>query len=202
MHRSPGFLFLCAVTIAAIVALARLYGPGEGRSRPHPQAPGQAGPGQAGPGQAGPGQRGPGESARIVGVAHVTDGDSLVIDGTRIRIWGIDAPEYDQICGDTSGRDYRCGQAATRALLGRLRGASVTCHARERDRYDRIVAQCMLGKEDIGRWMVGEGWAIAYPNAAQHAYAADQEVARRARRGLWQGKFEEPARWRRAKRER
>ena len=42
----------------------------------------------------------------------VTDGDSLVINNRRIRLQGIDAPEYHQTCGDAKGFDYPCGQKA------------------------------------------------------------------------------------------
>ena len=36
------------------------------------------------------------------GVARVIDGDSLVVDGVKIRLAGIDAFERDQVCGGSS----------------------------------------------------------------------------------------------------
>ena len=38
----------------------------------------------------------------IVGRASVTDGDTVVIRGTRIRLHGVDAPESAQLCQDCS----------------------------------------------------------------------------------------------------
>ena len=39
----------------------------------------------------------------FVGQASVIDGDTLEIHGTRIRLWGVDAPESNQLCrGDDS----------------------------------------------------------------------------------------------------
>lgn len=43
--------------------------------------------------------------------AVVVDGDTLTIDGERIRLWGIDAPGTQQQC-DLAGRQYRCGGEA------------------------------------------------------------------------------------------
>jgi endonuclease YncB( thermonuclease family) len=34
------------------------------------------------------------------GQAHSLDGDTLVVDGHRIRLYGIDAPETGQLCSD------------------------------------------------------------------------------------------------------
>jgi endonuclease YncB( thermonuclease family) len=37
-------------------------------------------------------------SADMVGQASIIDGDTLGIHGSRIRLWGIDAPESSQLC--------------------------------------------------------------------------------------------------------
>jgi endonuclease YncB( thermonuclease family) len=34
----------------------------------------------------------------LAGQASIVDGDTLEIHGTRIRLWGIDAPESSQLC--------------------------------------------------------------------------------------------------------
>ncbi|WP_333924357.1 thermonuclease family protein [Bradyrhizobium sp. CCBAU 21362] len=54
----------------------------------------------------------------IVGRASVIDGDTIEIHGTRIRLWGIDAPEHDQLCRGDDSELYRCGQKAAAALAG------------------------------------------------------------------------------------
>ena len=50
------------------------------------------------------------------GTPAVNDGDSLTIDGLRIRLWGIDAPELHQSC-TIKGEHYPCGRKA-RDVLG------------------------------------------------------------------------------------
>ena len=51
--------------------------------------------------------------ADITGPATKTDGDSINIDGQRIRIHGIDAPEEKQSCTYTNGEEWPCGSVAT-----------------------------------------------------------------------------------------
>ena len=46
-------------------------------------------------------------SEPIVGRASVIDGDTLEIHGTRIRLWGVDAPESSQLCRDDDAKHRR-----------------------------------------------------------------------------------------------
>ena len=63
----------------------------------------------------------PAPAEPIIGRAFVSDGDTLDIRGTRIRLYGIDTPGSGQTCKDAAAKDYRCGQAAALALAGRSR---------------------------------------------------------------------------------
>ena len=136
--------------------------------------------------------------ARIVGPATVTDGDSIRVSGSRIRLFGIDAPESKQTCV-ASGQRWRCGRSATSALRKVIAGRPVVCTERDRDRYGRIVAVCRAGGEDINAWMVAQGMAVAYTKYSR-AYVGQQRSAKAARRGLWRGDFVAPWDWRRGKR--
>lgn len=141
----------------------------------------------------------PASSSAIVGRAHVVDGDTLKIRGTRVRFYGIDAPESHQTCLDGSGREYRCGRRATRALAEKIGGETVTCDPRDVDRYGRTVAVCHVGKEDVNGWLVSEGLAVASSRYSL-AYILNEIAARIAGRGLWAGTFTTPEDWRRQRR--
>ena len=123
------------------------------------------------------------------------DGDTLEVAGVRVRLYGIDAPESDQSCVAAS-RSWPCGREAAAALGGRASTGKIVCDRRDQDRYGRIVAVCWLGDLNLNRWMVVEGWALAYRRYSK-AYVADEAAARAARRGMWRGVFVEPWNWRR-----
>jgi endonuclease YncB( thermonuclease family) len=52
----------------------------------------------------------------MTGRASIIDGDTLEIHGTRIRLWGIDAPENSQLCRGDDSLPYRCGAKARRTI--------------------------------------------------------------------------------------
>ena len=131
----------------------------------------------------------------IVGVANVIDGDTIEIHGARIRFHGIDAPESRQECIRADGKSWRCGQQAAFALSDRIGRATVRCEPRDRDRYGRVVAVCFKDGEDLNRWLVRNGWAVAYRKYSTD-YVADEERAKRAKLGIWSGSFEMPWDWR------
>jgi len=136
--------------------------------------------------------RGTEPGAAIGGRAAIIDGDTLAIRGQRIRLEGIDAPESAQRCDGPRGR-YACGREATRALGAFIGGDTVECSANGRDRYGRMLAVCTVNGRDIGAAMVLAGWALA----GRGDYIALEREARAAARGVWQGKFQPPADWRR-----
>ena len=128
----------------------------------------------------------------------MVDGDTLDVRGTRIRLYGIDAPESDQRCTQADGTSWRCGQRSALELDALIEDRPVRCVPRSTDRYGRAVAECWLGGQSINRWMVAQGWATAYREYSQQ-FVADEKSARASRRNLWSGTFEAPADHRRGR---
>jgi len=100
-------------------------------------------------------------NADITGKPRVVDGDTIVISNERIRLHGIDAPESKQLC-TVDGKDWACGQEATKALVRFIGSQAVTCKGNRRDRYKRLIAVCFVGTHNLNAMMVSEGWALAY----------------------------------------
>jgi endonuclease YncB( thermonuclease family) len=132
---------------------------------------------------------------RISGRAEVTDGDSLEIGSTRLRLYGIDALEGRQSC-TRDGRDWACGYEAARKLRSLIGGRTVTCTKRDMDDYGRVVAVCRSGAADLGAEMVRAGFATAYRRYSND-YVGEENEARAARRGIWAGEFTSPEDYRR-----
>ena len=134
----------------------------------------------------------------LSGRARVVDGDTLELGAHRIRLHGVDAPESAQTCRIGATR-WPCGERATRALSERIGGRTVACEEKDRDRYERIVAVCRLGAEDLNAWLVARGWALAYRRYSSD-YVDEEAAASSAQRGIWRGDFVPPWDWRRGER--
>lgn len=130
---------------------------------------------------------------------HAVDGDTLRADGQRIRLSGIDAPELAQTCRNAQGQTWSCGAASRRHLAALVAQGGVACTRRGEDRYGRMLATCSaVGVADIGEAMVRDGYAVNYGRYTS-AYAGAEREAGAARRGLWQGAFDNPEAWRHAR---
>ncbi len=118
--------------------------------------------------------------ADINGTASILDGDTIAIHGQSIRLHGVDAPESRQTC-TAEGKAWPCGRRAAFALSNKIGRRHVTCRERGRDRYDRVVAVCFVGDVELNRWLVREGWALAYRQYSSDYI--DEETAASVARG-------------------
>ncbi|WP_338307210.1 thermonuclease family protein [Bradyrhizobium sp. TM233] len=137
------------------------------------------------------------EAASLVGRATVIDGDTLEIHGNPIRLWGIDAPEHDQLCRGEDSLQYRCGAKAANELHRFIGARTVACLAVNSDRYGRTVASCSVGGVDLAKWLVVHGHALDWPRYSKHRYEQEQKEAEKVEIGIWAGSFVEPWRYRR-----
>lgn len=132
----------------------------------------------------------------LTGQASIIDGDTLEIHATRIRLWGIDAPESTQLCRGEDSLQYQCGAKAANELDSFIARRPVDCSPVSLDQYGRTVAVCSIDGVDLGEWLVRNGLALDWPRYSKGAYADAQAVAMREGRVIWEGSFVEPWRYR------
>jgi endonuclease YncB( thermonuclease family) len=113
----------------------------------------------------------------LAGQASIIDGDTLEIHGTRIRLWGVDAPESSQLCRGADSNLYRCGAKAANDLDSFIARRPVNCTPVAKDQYGRTVATCSVGGADIGEWLVRNGLALDWPQYSKGRYASAQREA-------------------------
>ena len=134
-------------------------------------------------------------ASEIYGLAIIIDGDTIKILNNKIRLHGIDAPEKKQNC-TKNAKEYNCGIVATEALINKISKNVVKCLIQKnKDRYNRFIGVCFDDQENLNKWMVRNGYAIAYRRYSKD-YILDEDYAKKNKLGLWSGIFLDPEKWR------
>ncbi|OSI22305.1 thermonuclease family protein [Bradyrhizobium canariense] len=135
-------------------------------------------------------------AGQLTGRAKVINTDTLEINRTRVRLWGIDAPDKSQMCRDINGNPYRCGLRAVRDLEGFIAEREVSCLSVLQDESGRTMATCSADGMDVGEWLVRNGLAFDQTQSSTGPYQAAQRAADHAGLGLWSGSFAVPSLYR------
>lgn len=122
-------------------------------------------------------------SAFVPNAAWVVTGDTLLVEGREIRLAGIVAPDLSDVCR-IGGKREPCGQTAARMLDARIGGRAVGCEASNALPSDPDRALCRFAGQDLGLWMIREGWAWTTPEAPR-SYHRALAGARERKVGLW-----------------
>ena len=129
-----------------------------------------------------------GASAEIY---KAVDGDSLEHGDRRIRLDGIDAPEFVQMCYNADDSEYTCGVDALKYLENLLHDSTVRCDClMAKDKYGREICECFADDVSINEAMVFGGYAVTYRS---DKYINAEREAKEYKRGIWRGKFMRPA---------
>ena len=140
------------------------------------------------------------EEVKIIsGIAKVTDGDTILIEGKKIRFFGIDAPEKKQQCKKplltisfiSFSKDYPCGQISTDKLKKKINNKLLICKQTNKDKYKRYIAECFKDKTNVNAWMVKNGYAVAYRKYSRK-FVSQEIFAKKEKLGLWSGTFMMP----------
>ena len=81
--------------------------------------------------------------------------------------------------------------------MKKLKGKKVKCILQEnKDRYNRNIGTCYVKNLDINKWLVRNGYAVAYKKYSKK-YVLDEQFSKENKLGIWRGTFTEPEKWRR-----
>jgi len=127
---------------------------------------------------------------------QVIDGDTIHIGKLKYRFFGIDAPEIKQIC-EKDNTKIQCGVIAKSVLKNKIADKIPECIVKDKDRYQRLVAECFIGKESLSRFMVREGYAVAYSQYSKD-FIEDEKYAKQNKLGIWSMNFQMPSEYRKS----
>ena len=125
----------------------------------------------------------------------IMDGDTIKINGEKIRFSGIDTPELKQNC-IKEGESDPCGITAKQILIDKIGNNKVICISEGKDQYKRTLAECFVNDESLSSYLVRSGYAFAYRRYSKK-FIPDENYARINKIGIWAMKFEYPWDYRR-----
>ena len=124
----------------------------------------------------------------------VVDGDTIHLNGEKIRFTGIDTPELKQTC-IISGVENFCGLKAKEILIEKISDQKVVCVSEGKDQYKRTLAECFVNDESLSSYLVRSGYAFAYRKYSKK-FVSDEEFAKSNKLGIWSMEFDYPWDWR------
>ena len=114
-------------------------------------------------------------SPEVVILERVIDGDTFVASGRKIRLWGVDTPEKDEVGYKT----------ATWFLEALLKEDEIKCQFISKDKYKRDVMRCYVDGIDVGSELVKFGMAKDYIHYSRGYYQTQEKEAKSAKKGIW-----------------
>ena len=121
---------------------------------------------------------------------RVVDGDTIHLNGEKIRFTGIDTPELKQTC-IKEGVINPCGVTAKEILIKKISDNKVECISEGKDQYKRTLAECFVNNESLSSYLVRNGYAFAYRKYSKK-FILDEDYAKANKVGMWSMKFDYP----------
>ena len=127
---------------------------------------------------------------------RVVDGDTIILNGEKIRFSGIDTPELKQTCLKDN-EEVGCGMFAKMLLVKKIGNHTPVCISEGKDTYKRTLAECFVNGESLSKFLVQSGYAFAYRKYSTK-FVKDEEFAKANKLGMWAMTFKYPWNYRRA----
>jgi len=128
---------------------------------------------------------------------RVVDGDTIHLNGEKIRFTGIDTPELKQTCIKEGIIDL-CGVTAKEILIEKIADNKVECISEGKDQYKRTLAECFVNNVSLSSYLVRRGYAFAYRKYSKK-FIADEDYAKVNQIGMWSMEFDYPWDYRKLK---
>ena len=120
----------------------------------------------------------------------IVDGDTIVLNGEKIRFSGIDTPELKQTCMKGEQKVF-CGMYAKMLLIKKIGNETPKCISEGKDAYKRTLAECFINGESLSKFLVRSGYAFAYRKYSIK-FVKDEEFAKANKLGMWAMTFQYP----------
>jgi len=130
------------------------------------------------------------------GSLRVVDGDTIVLNGEKIRFSGIDTPELKQTCIENN-QEVGCGMSAKMLLVKKIGDNTPECISEGKDVYKRTLAECFVNGESLSSFLVRSGYAFAYRKYSKK-FIKDEDFAKANKLGMWAMTFQYPWDYRKA----
>ena len=127
----------------------------------------------------------------------IVDGDTIHLNGEKIRFTGIDTPELKQTCLKEGIKDL-CGIKAKQILIDKIGNNNVKCISEGKDQYKRTLAECFVNNDSLSSYLVRSGYAFAYRRYSKK-FIPDEDFARINKIGMWSMEFDYPWDYRKSK---
>ena len=121
---------------------------------------------------------------------RVVDGDTIILNGEKIRFLGIDTPELKQTCLKDN-EEVGCGMFAKMLLVKKIGNDTPICIGKKKDFYKRTLAECFVNGESLSKFLVRSGYAFAYRKYSTK-FIKDEDFAKANKLGMWSMTFQYP----------
>ena len=126
----------------------------------------------------------------LANILKVIDGDTIVLNGEKIRFSGIDTPELKQTCLQNDEK-VNCGMSAKILLVKKIGNNTPKCISEGKDVYKRTLAECFVNGESLSKFLVRSGYAFAYRKYSTK-FIEDENFAKTNKLGMWAMEFQYP----------
>ncbi len=121
---------------------------------------------------------------------RIVDGDTIILNGEKIRFLGIDAPELKQTCLKVN-EEVGCGMFVKMLLVKKIGNNIPKCVGKKKDFYKRTLAECFVNGESLSKFLVRSGYAFAYRKYSKK-FIKDEDFAKANKLGMWSMTFQYP----------